>query len=553
MIVSEALVRRAKQNGAALLRTIRPDCVIRDIRIGRARRRSIKLLDAWSRDVKGPSRARRVMVDGQWENPNHWLRYAMLRKALNLGRATEVGILGRWGRREVHEIFVELGISEVIDYFARAKVRPTHYENAKRLVANWDKPEDVLATTFPGGFPASFVYDGLLKNLQVGVLDPRHPELVGLVAQALGYLEAATEIVDRNDFDLVCLSHHSSWTYGALVWAALNRGIPVVHLYGEFGVLRLGLLTEPQHIFSAQERPSPEEFDAIPPSRRRSMETVGADFVCRRVRGHTTDLGAKLAYVDRTDEVDRIRISQQFGWNPEKPMIGIFAHSWFDFPHSIGMSWFRDFVDWIHCTLGAVGRFDGANFVFKAHPADNWYPPVRGKTLTAIIAETDLPHIALADEGWNGGGFLRALDGVVTCHGTIAIEAAASGIPALVAHAGWYGHLGFTVTPSSREEYIEKLGSPWWQHWDKGKAIERASVLAGMVYGAPGWQESYAFYDDTRQADIYFVLKDFLNDFDARIDHEVENIAKWWSARHRYYHVFSMLYADEVQNIRLFE
>ena len=533
---------------ADFLRNARPSEVLRRRDIARSRKIALEALHNWSQRTK-PGAFKNVLVDGQWENPNYWVRYAILRKALSLGKAVETGILGPWQRKAVNAAFDQLGINDRIDYSGMSVTRDHHRVQARLLQSSWKTPEDILTAKFPSEFPGSFVYDGLLKELQVGVLDPQHPGLTEYLAEALAHFEAAESIFEGADFDLVCLSHHSSWTYGALAWSALRRGIPVIHLYGEFGVLRFGLMTEPEDILTAQERPTPQELDGLTGARKEQLEAVGEEYITQRLNGATNDLGAKLAYLDRKERVDRERIAAEFGWDPATPIIGVFGHSWFDFPHSIGMSWFRDFVDWMHSTLDTAQDIPTVNFLCKSHPADNWYPPVQGETLADMVATRNLPNIAIVDESWNGGALLQAVDGVITCHGTIAIEAAASGVPALIAHPGWYGDLGFTVTARSLDDYRKKLKTEWWLDWKTTDAAERARLLAGCMYCAPGWQKSYALDDDHRQFDIYKDIPAFLATYRDELEIETQNLSNWWDTQHRHYHIFAMMNADSYVSV----
>jgi len=54
-----------------------------------------------------------VLVDGQWDNPNYWLRYALLRAGLGLP-GSEVGLLGRYHSVPVRQTFETLGIRRTV-------------------------------------------------------------------------------------------------------------------------------------------------------------------------------------------------------------------------------------------------------------------------------------------------------------------------------------------------------------------------------------------------------------------------------------------------------
>ena len=53
------------------------------------------------REVAAVPAARKVLVDGLWDNANYWTRFAIVRRALALDGAVEVGILGQYSRQRV--------------------------------------------------------------------------------------------------------------------------------------------------------------------------------------------------------------------------------------------------------------------------------------------------------------------------------------------------------------------------------------------------------------------------------------------------------------------
>ena len=74
-----------------------------------------------------------------------------------------------------------------------------------------------------------------MKRQRRGTVNLDDPLLPDFVAEAMGYIEAADEIVAEGGFDLVCLSHALDYTYASLAWVAMKRDIPVLVLYGDYG------------------------------------------------------------------------------------------------------------------------------------------------------------------------------------------------------------------------------------------------------------------------------------------------------------------------------
>ena len=106
----------------------------------------------------------------------------------------------------------------------------------------------------------------------------------------------------------------------------------------------------------------------------------------------------------------------------------------------------------IHIPLGYGMTFYNKkiNWIFKPHPAEEWYG---GAKMRDLFPESLPNHIKIAEREWNGEDFRKLLDAAVTLHGTTGIEMTSNGKPVLVATKGWYGELGFVVLKDTKESY----------------------------------------------------------------------------------------------------
>lgn len=512
-----------------------------------ARAQSLAELNRFSRLSGGPALARSALVDGIWDNPNYWTRYALVRRALGLAAGQEKGLLGRHSRDKVRANFSSLGISDWVDYAAAARVFGRHLAAAETLLAGAKTPDDLLRLSLPGDFPSAVVFDAILKRQRRSTVDMGDPALPKHLAEALAHLEAADRIVGEGAFDLVVLSHAIDYTCSAIAWAAIKRRIPVLVLYGDYGTARFFHLKKPSDLFAYPGRPTFEELDGMASDAREALRGQGAVQLHSRLTGQTDDVGAVYAYQRRQASVNKTSLAERFGWDPAKPVIGVYNSNWFDFPHGSGLQYFRDFLEWIEQTLAVARGHDGVNWLFKAHPCDDWYASIRGTRLEDLVAAAGQPHIRLADKTWNGLDLIHTLDGIVTCHGTIGIEATALGTPVLVAYPGWYGHAGFVVNPGGRDSYLAALKTEWWKGLDKDAARQRAELFAGWMFCVPDWHGGYVMQDDSRQDEIYRTLPGFLEENSAALERETEEIRAWYAAGHPYFHVFKMARATGFQ------
>jgi len=489
--------------------------------------------------------ARSVLVDGQWDNANYWIRLAIVTRALDIDAAKATGLLGRWRRESVEAAFAAFGIGRRVDHGAHFSRREKHLPTARALLATVRTPDDMLALELPKGLPSALVYDGILKRQRSACVDLADGQLPLLLAEALASIEAAESIFDDNAFDLLILSHSLDFTYGAIAWAALRRGIPTLVVYGDFGVPRFIRMDGPGDLFSSPLRPMRADDDALTPEQSTRLEAAGEAYLAARLGGRADDVGSIYAYRKRSGCIARDTLCARFDWDPTKPIVGVYAPNWFDYPHSSDRMPYRDFLEWAEQTIAIARRTSAVNWLFKSHPCDEWYGKIRGARLADLLASEATPNCALADLTWNGADLFGAIDALTTFHGTAGIEAASLGKPVLVPYSGWYGDSGFARVAESRDDYIRLLATPWWTAHEAEAARRRANRFAGWYFCVPAWHGDYSFYDDANQDAIWWDLRGFLVDNAAQITAEIALIRDWMASDGRYLHIHKLRRAED--------
>lgn len=542
MMLRNTLVRARRGAGRVvdIVRSNTPRARAQRQRIAMLRNESEDALAALDGEVRAPVTSDRVLIDGMWDNPNYWLRLAMTRKALGLSRTREVGLLGRYARADVTRSFRRLGIDSLLDFRVMSRTAGRHRAEARRLLGPVAEPAGLMRLQLPESFPGEMFYDVVLKRQRRGVVDMADPLLVEHLAELLAFLEGAAAIFAAERYGLVLMTHALSFDFGGIAWVAMRRGIPVLVLYGDFGNTRFIRMDKDRDFFVFPSRPTVAEVDGMPPAQCASLAALGKQQIDLRRGGMSNDSGSQYAYKRRQGAVTRRDIVERFGWDPELPIIGIYAANWFDFPHCTGMWHFRDFVDWAEASVATAGANTAANWLCKAHPIDDRYGGNNGITLADIVAQANKPNVQLADPRWNSDQLLNAIDGVVTHHGLSGIEAASLGKPILITDDAWYADLGLVSRPPSRQAYLDRLAGAWWADWDAEAARARANLLAGWYFCAPDWHGDYVFADDAEQTVIYEWLPRFLARNATAIAREIDEIAVWFGSGHRFFHIFKM-------------
>jgi len=513
----------------------------KNIVIGRQRRKAEILLSTLR--YEGTQRFDgTVVIDAGWDNPNYWLRYVLLRSALGLASGREVGILGAHRRKEQARTLRRLGIDEQFDASAKADEFLTESrEAAKELCESLSQPEDVLKWSLPFDMPADFLYDYILKKQRLPFIDVGDPLLHERVTQFLSGAFAANALIRSVEPRLVISSHALSLFF-PLVWLALGAGIKVLVPYGEDGLIRFWKVSHTSEIYEFMTSPSWEMFLKLSEKQRCALQEVGRQYLTGRLRGEAQDIGAVYAYAKNNVKIDKQRLCRLFDWEEKKPILAVYASNWFDYPHALGMKHFRDFSDWIAATYDEAKRNKKVNWLFKGHPSDELYG---GVGLDDMLVADQYQHINLADKNWQGASVLNAVDGIITYHGSIGVEATAMGKPVMVADKGWYDHWGFVTVPSSRGEFLRLLGTKWWGNMDLARNSKLAQIFAGWYWGRPSWQKSFLMRDDSAQWDIYKTIPDLLEKHSEVISREIDTMGEWFRSSCPHYHVYKMMRVND--------
>lgn len=481
----------------------------------------------------------RVLVDATFDNPGYWFRYCLVRKALGLAKANEVGVLGPYNAKKCKKTLLNFNIHHNVKYPDVCPATSDLRKEAQRIIRETHNASDIMSWKLPYDFPGKLIYDGIQKKQRTPVVDVRAPLFEMHVVEVLRCIEAASMLL-TDDTKLVVLSHAMNYDYGPLAWIASKRGIPVIVLSGFYGTPRFWKINVPEDIYKIASRPKLDEFKAFPLAIRTKLAQVFREYLDDRMNGQATDVGAWYAYNSKHDRLTRPEIAKGFGWDSSKPIVVVYAPHWFDGPHLHGMKNFRDFLDWLECILGVAKGVTDVNWLLKNHPCEDFYGGIK---LHELAASVKSPHIRLVDRNWNNAAVMSAADAIVTYHGTIGIEATAIGKPVLVADVGWYDDLGFVKAATSREDFLNLLGKAWWKDLATKPNAENAQVFGGLYFTIPEDQSSMVLPDDANQQKIYTFMKGHIGKIHEDFEREAKCIRDWWSDSSQHYHVYRMLKA----------
>jgi hypothetical protein len=482
-----------------------------------------------------------VVYDGTYDNANYWFRCSIVRRALGLASTRQTAFTGQYSAEAVRRTFERWGITDVrkLGQFGGPR-KQANITEAQELFVSARAPEDILSWRFSCGLPASDVYDALLKRQRRGTLDLKDPRLPQTVADILDTFDAAANLFDDINPKLYLASHTASGhtAYGAILWAALTRGIEAIIPWGAYDTLRFYRIHRWSDVYTWANVPKRSDIAALSPPRAEQLARRGRDYIKARITGQTDDAAAVYAYRVRAMDVDRISVARRFGWSPDAPIVAIYASVWFDNPHVFGMSAFTDFDDWLSLTARVAAATPQINYLFKAHPSEEFYG---GPTLADMLSRLPhAPNVALCPNDWNGRFVMEAVDGIVTLHGTIGVEAAANGIPVLAAGPGWYDHLGFVRRSTTRGDYIRDLAHAWWLDCPREEARRTAEMFAGWYFSRHDDGRQIRFGEDHEGSRNYPLVIAALEHSRNDLEAEADDVNAWWRSQEQHYHTFRM-------------
>lgn len=475
-----------------------------------------------------------AVIDGVFDNANYWLRLSLVRAALGLAHGEEIGVTGPFMAREARRTFARLGVASAIDQNACAERQDRSRADilAESLIRSANCADDVLEWRLPFDYPAAMLYDEVLKQQRKASLDVSDPLLHDRVRRILLRLFGSDRLMARRDPRLVLASH-----VGVLSWIAARRGIPAIVLSGHFGLLRFFKMSRTEQVFDPYDNPTGADIAALAPDRAAALERVGADYIDQRLSGGTNDVGARFANRADAKRIDRGALAAQFGWDPDRPIVAVYASNWFDYPHYVGMSHFRDFLDWLEATLAVAAEVREVNWLFKGHPADAFYG---GVTLADLMPSAAASHVRLSPAEWSGADVRAHVDAMVTYHGTAGVEFGAIGKPVLLADRGWYHDCGFALWPRSRRGYLDALRREWWRELDLERCRRNARIFAGWSFAIPADQRGLVLHDDSGQWRLYEAMPALLDSAGAALESELAMIRRWVASDAPHYHTFKM-------------
>lgn len=396
--------------------------------------------------------------------PNHLMQLGIAANALRqqTGLCPLVVMLDH-KRQDIEKMFRSFGITDFV-YLSDISLSMMDIISVFRQVIYVLLSGDIgtlLDLEYKGINVGHLVYDDILHEVkEYFTIERIDRRTIKAVWNAMIYLHKYMRIITKYHTELTLLSHDTYILYGTLAAASVikKRNLITVDdtevsLYGNADELYWN------------ERCKKNIHKIIAGSDRDFLIRKGKEHLDKKLNCETGLMIDKSPFFNKR-VYSRDELSAEYSHNDKKNVF-IFMHVFSDAPHSSKMTMYRDYYDWIEDTLRYIVNIDKVNWYVKMHPHTYMYK--EGLVLERInhlIKEAD--NVFMVPEDFNTSSIMETADAVVTCQGTVGIEAGCMGIPVVITGKPFYSGHGFTVEPRTKKEYqkclekldrIKKLGS----------------------------------------------------------------------------------------------
>jgi hypothetical protein len=349
-------------------------------------------------------------------------------------------------------------------------LRPSDAEAADDLMAGIGSFTDLVSLRRASSRVGKYAASTALRQLRLGTIDDRADAVrecfAPYVRSSVAYASASERLVAAVKPDLVLSMDPGYTPRGELYDACLAAGIDTITWNAAH--CNNTLMLKRYHSDNSDVHPA-SLSDATWQRLQREPWTDAKRRAIRDElhRAYTSgDWYSEVGTQFNTRPVTSVELRKRLGLDPGRKTAVIFPHIFWDGTFFWGVDLFSSYAEWFVETVRAAAANTCVNWIIKVHPAHrvkNAREGVYGEcSEMAAIREHfgELPsHIRLMppDSDVNTFSLFDVMDYCVTVRGTVGIEAATFGIPALTAGSGRYDRRGFTVDSTSRSEYLERI------------------------------------------------------------------------------------------------
>ena len=324
-----------------------------------------------------------------------------------------------------------------------------------------ESPEDILDFRVDGIKFGDLVYDGVLAR-GYATIRRLDGEVLSAIRAFLWHRYVIKDIIKRYKIKASVFSHTIGLSSGTFTRYLLQNGIEVLCRTGSYQ-LQVKKYRGLDEVGVYPLRPEPRYFSFLMNRSDNTVLRLADSYLHDRFHQNVRHIAVDLAF-DRRKRVfeSKEEFCSHFNLDPALKVVFVMLHAFNDHPHAhfAKPMLFQDYYDWFEKTLEMAKSIHSVNWIFKEHPAAEFYP-TKDVSLDAVFGYVAQPHIRFLNRNadFNSRSLLHIADTIVTCLGTAGLEYSCYGIPCVLAGESPYSGFGFTIEPRDAAEYEEQLRS----------------------------------------------------------------------------------------------
>lgn len=138
-----------------------------------------------------------------------------------------------------------------------------------------------------------------------------------------------------------------------------------------------------------------------------------------------------------------------------KKNVLVAAHAFSDTPHYAYNMVFKDYFTWLFETIRILQKNNNVNVFVKEHPTAYYYRETG--SVAYYVKKYNMSNVYVLPQNFNTISIFSTMHAVVTCQGTIGLEAVIHGIPVFTAGQGYYYGFGIDNNSVNLDEYTYKM------------------------------------------------------------------------------------------------
>ncbi len=434
--------------------------------------RTRREVGAWAKQgVDAADPDRRFGIISFTNLPLHAKFHCLVAKTMQLRGYTPV-VFTYSGCRFAHEYFRLFGVDNLVmwDRYVKEVTDPAEAEKImESLLPNAPTISGMIGSQFRGVDVGKHALSMTCRRRLEGRLDLRDQKTSAVLRtqfrDGIQSVLATARFLEEHPVEKMLVRDAGYIPNGGIFETGLERGVDCVvyeqgQRRGAWIFKRYTKETKGQHYFSLASS-TWERIRAEPWTQ--TDEAVLEEEFARRYTPDSLDDTRRLQSGKAMKSPDEVRA--QLGLDPQKKTAGIFSHMAWDAAFFFGSCLFEDFENWLFETVKFVAaECPTMNWVIKLHPFNVFKLKREGRTeesemrlLRSLMPLPPHVRIMRATTDINTRSLFPVVDYVLTVNGTVGMEFPCYGIPALLAGTGRYDGRGFTIDPSTKEEYFRTL------------------------------------------------------------------------------------------------